>query len=817
VEILDDKQALDQVVKNIGKKDKRVYRAARQNLKAIVEREALPERIRIKCEELCEKLERLGRFGHWVQDRAMLDLLDRQWTEIEPQADQHRRARYQELRVSFLSAFETYRNAHEAQIAEEEAREALRVKRGALLDELQALTVQGDDAKMAQGLNRIVARWEELEVLPEREQAALQSRFAAAHGEAVGRLEEATAISKRNERMRGLLQNAEQVVERTKPLNEKQVRRLMDEAKPLLDATGADKSVSARFSEMREALDERLRRQKKHAEQRLEQLPAKLGELTKAIEDGSLKEAEPLHQSLVAGIELNELSGTPRNTYAEVAAQLRSLSPRMRDLQTWRKWGTDQHRQELCATMEELISADIPLEAKALRLHDLQMEWKGLDKGGSPVNHPLWERFHALSESVYAHCKPYLDEQAAERHANRQQREQLCRELETFLDQVDWERMDWKKAARAEREMRQAWSTIGPVESRHRKAVERRFRSAIKRLDTHLADERSRNQAHKRELIARVENLAEEPDLGRAMDETKRLQREWHTTVSARQKEENRLWQHFRTACDAVFARRREEHEAYAAELTDNLRQRDGICGEAEKLAASDAGADRLASALQELDRRWRNAEALSVPRQAAPGLAKRWREARDLVERRRRERLDEQRRNNLDLLARQAALCERLERALETLTGADETLTTAEADWQNLPKQRNPDLQVAIEERFGRAIEAMKQGGDRLESMRSGFAAGGERRAELCLHLEILAQIDSPPELTETRLRFQVTRLKEHMREGEKDPLVATSRLLQEWYLCGPAPASAAAALEERFQRAREAIENADRDTAAG
>ena len=90
------------------------------------------------------------------------------------------------------------------------------------------------------------------------------------------------------------------------------------------------------------------------------------------------------------------------------------------------------------------------------------------------------------------------------------------------------------------------------------------------------------------------------------------------------------------------------------------------------------------------------------------------------------------------------------------------------------------------------------------------------KRRAELCLHLEILAQVDSPPELTQTRLQFQVTRLTERMREGEKDPLEATSRLLQEWYLCGPAPASEAAALEERFLRARRSIEKSDLDDAA-
>ena len=185
VELLDDRQALDRVVKNIGKKDKRVYRAARQKLKEIVEREALPERIRTKCEELCEKLERLGRFGHWVQDRAMLDLLDRQWAEIEPEADQGRKARYQELRGRFLSAYEAYRSEHEAQISRGGG--PRRLARGAPDPCSRSCSPSPPWAtrqRLRQGLEQIALRWEGLEPLPEKEQASLERKFAALREEA---------------------------------------------------------------------------------------------------------------------------------------------------------------------------------------------------------------------------------------------------------------------------------------------------------------------------------------------------------------------------------------------------------------------------------------------------------------------------------------------------------------------------------------------------------------------------------------------------------------------------------------------------------
>ena len=83
-------------------------------------------------------------------------------------------------------------------------------------------------------------------------------------------------MDKRNLRMRELLQKAETALERTKPLDRKQVRELMDEAKSSTRRQGCRQGRRSSASpRAREALDERLRKQKKHAEQRLALLPAK--------------------------------------------------------------------------------------------------------------------------------------------------------------------------------------------------------------------------------------------------------------------------------------------------------------------------------------------------------------------------------------------------------------------------------------------------------------------------------------------------------------------------------------------------------------
>ena len=79
---LEEREALEQVARQVAKRDKTVYRLVRQKLKLIQEAEELPRRARALCEDLCEKLERLGRFDTWSQDLALLAHFDRQWAEI---------------------------------------------------------------------------------------------------------------------------------------------------------------------------------------------------------------------------------------------------------------------------------------------------------------------------------------------------------------------------------------------------------------------------------------------------------------------------------------------------------------------------------------------------------------------------------------------------------------------------------------------------------------------------------------------------------------------------------------------------------------
>ncbi len=799
---IEDRTALEQVARRSAKKDKAVYRTAREKLRLIAEREEEPRRIRAQCADLCERAERLGHLENWTQDRALLEHLDRQWTEIAPRAEPELAERFSAARERFLAAFDAHRDANAAQIAAQDARAALRAQREGLLAEAAALAALETESAIRAGRERLTVAWSELERLPESEQRGLEARFARSMAAAQS-AEQAMAEHRRGvSRLRKTVARAEKICGESKPLDLAQVRTLIEQGRSLaaeLRGGAAGEDCVAAFAEVSARLETRLKTQRRHAEQRLAELPERLAELETLVESGELKKADPIHQSIQAALDLIQSSGLPKGAAEPIAARLRVLTPRLRDLHHWRRWGADQHREALCEAMATLRDQDLPLEAVAERLHVLKTDWKELDHSGSPANQTLWQRFHESADAVQARIQPLLAAQAAEWEGNRTAREQVCQQLEDFLARVDWERVDWKRVMRAEREIRHAWSLIGPCEARSRYRLDRRFHKGIKQLDERLESERARNQALKQGLVARVESLAAVPDLEAAIEEAKGLQRQWHTTVPARQREENRLWQAFRAGCDVVFQRRAAVQQAHRGELQANLSARETLCDEALDCADRETDPDRLAAALRDLESRWREAESLPVPRQSAAALARRWSQARERLQRRRRDREEAARRAAADTLARQAALCESVERALldgdGPLPGALET----ELAWSAIPQLPDRALQAAMAVRLRTALEATADPG-RLAELRGLEQANRPRRERLCLELEIAAGVESPPDLAQERLRLQVSRLAERMVEGEGDSLRGVPELLREWYLCGPAPRDAR--LEERLAR---------------
>jgi hypothetical protein len=282
------------------------------------------------------------------------------------------------------------------------------------------------------------------------------------------------------------------------------------------------------------------------------------------------------------------------------------------------------------------------------------------------------------------------DEKAGERAAARQQaraeavaaKEALVAEAEKLAA----ESTSWKSAGDRLRAMVDEWKQIKGVDRRTDETLWKRFSAAresfARRRGQHFAQldaERSSAREAKERLVAQAEELATSSDWRETAARMRELMNDWKTTGRAARDVEDALWARFRAAQDAFFTRRSATFAERDAELTENLRRKEEIIAEAERLDLRDPKAAQ--DALRDLQSRF---DAVGhVPRDAMRRVEERMRAAEQRV----RDAVDSAWRSSATarspfLAALQERLAEaeqRLERARKS--GDPERIRRAEAE----------------------------------------------------------------------------------------------------------------------------------------
>lgn len=433
----------------------------------------------------------------------------------------------------------------------------------------------------------------------------------------------------------------------------------------------------------------------------------------------------------------------------------KSLQPRMhllgsqlRELTDWQGFATRPKQESLCEQMEYLANQPMEPEAKAERIKELQNEWRGL--GGSS-DRDLWSRFKQASDQAYEPCKAYFSAKSGLKQANLETRKAICDQLGTFLDNADWSSIDWKAAERIHQTAREEWKAAWPVEFRDNRPVQKRFDDLLKQLEAPLDTERKKNEALKQSIVERAEALIEHEPLGDSMNQAKALQTEWTSIGITRHREDRKLWQAFRKACDQIFARRdarRDEQEQLSREADEKA----GPILDACQSAGADSSLDGLKATLSELDS-LRN-EPLSA-------------DSRDRVG---------QERSRLSGLVSTRQLQEQID------------------TWKSW-----------INSRSSSALDS-----ELLPHHWAGLAAevGQPDPVELVIRAEILAEVPSPAEDQGRRMEIQVQRLAEGMgnTSSDSDKSRQLEMLVANWCVVQPVDV-VSEALAERLGKALEAV----------
>jgi hypothetical protein len=198
------------------------------------------------------------------------------------------------------------------------------------------------------------------------------------------------------------------------------------------------------------------------------------------------------------------------------------------------------------------------------------------------------------------------------------------------------ESTSWKAAGDRFKEILEEWKTIRGVDRKTDSELWKRYATArdtfARRRGAHFATldaTRKQAQAQKEALVTAAEELSQSTEWSATASRLKELMNEWKAAPRASKEVEQRLWDRFRAAQDAFFARRSEVFSARDHEQKAALEKRHELLAQAEALDI-DADPKAAQARLREIQAQWHDAGR--VGRDAAASLDRRLRAVEEKI-----------------------------------------------------------------------------------------------------------------------------------------------------------------------------------------
>ena len=291
-------------------------------------------------------------------------------------------------------------------------------------------------------------------------------------------------------------------------------------------------------------------------------------------------------------------------------------------------------KQAIIEELKELVNSDETLNHTFNKFRELQQRWK--DTGIVPQQHvkDLWETYNLHVENFYSFIKINKELRDLDLKKNYEQKVALCEQAEALVLEPSV-----VEAFHKLQKLHDEWRETGPVANEYKETLWERFKAASSRINKQhqehfetLKGEQVKNLELKTGLCVATEELSSQPlttrkEWNRASDRLLKIQKTWKTIGFAPKKDNNRIYERFRTACDRFFEAKRQFYAGLKAEMEHNLQLKTEICEAAESLMNSEEW-KKATDELIALQARWKQIGAVS--RRHSDAVWKRFRAACD-------------------------------------------------------------------------------------------------------------------------------------------------------------------------------------------
>lgn len=289
---------------------------------------------------------------------------------------------------------------------------------------------------------------------------------------------------------------------------------------------------------------------------------------------------------------------------------------------------------QIIEELKELINSNETLNQTFTAFRDLQHRWKEIGLVPQSVVKDLWETYNLYVENFYNFIKINKELRDLDLKKNYEAKIQLCEEAEALVLEPSV-----INAFHRLQKLHEQWREIGPVANEYKDQLWDRFREASSKINKRhqeyfdtLKEEQKKNLDLKTELCVKAEELVAAPPVSRkewnkASEQLIEIQKVWKTIGFAPKKDNTKIYERFRNACDRFFENKRNFYLQIKAEMETNLQLKNEICSQAESIQDSEEW-KKTTDELIALQKRWK--EIGPVARRHSDAVWKRFRAACD-------------------------------------------------------------------------------------------------------------------------------------------------------------------------------------------
>lgn len=390
--------------------------------------------------------------------------------------------------------------------------------------------------------------------------------------------------------------------------------------------------------------------------------------------------------------------------------------------------------------LKALVNSDETLNHTFTRFRELQQRWKETGPVPQQQVKDLWETYNLHVENFYNFIKINKELRDLDLKKNYEQKVALCEQAEALVLEPSI-----VEAFHKLQKLHDEWRETGPVANEYKEALWERFKEASSRINKQhqehfeaLKAEQVHNLELKEGLCVAAEELVAQPlttlkEWNRANDRLLEIQKTWKTIGFAPKKDNNRIYERFRAACDRFFESKRQFFAGVKSEMEHNLQLKNEICAQAEALQNSEEW-KKTTDELIALQTRWKQIGAVS--RRHSDAVWKRFRAACDHFFERKAAHFAGVDGEHEENLRRKLALLDEMA-AADVKAGGYEVIKDFQRRWGEIGfvpiKQKD-----AIQKRYKAAVDALfdaLRGSERDRSMNrfrekvSSLKGAGDRR----------------------------------------------------------------------------------------